>query len=377
MKRGNWLRQGGFLYLTTGANGSGKTLFTLRDVRELQLQTSRPVFYCGFTAKQPLQDFGWKECDPTKWQDLPDGSIVLLDEAQNYMPLRGQGPPPDWIGAIAEKHRKRGFDFFMITQHPMNIDAFVRRLIGSPGWHRHMKASFLGDSSNEIKWTAVNPQCERPNSGNTADVVSRPFDKEVYSWYESASMHTARKGIPRKVWLAIAALPVAVAMIAYVVYGLVKQAKGDAPATAPTAAASAPAAGAAPAPRNVAKDKQAALTTEEYLAARQPRIQGFQHTAPAFDAITAPVEAPYPAACIDGTRPGTKTRSCECYTQQGTRLSVPLATCESIVRNGFFIEWRQEQTRAVSPMAPLAAQPVQPQPAGPVVVGGQPAVGRT
>ena len=51
-------RQRGYLYLSTGANGTGKTLFTLADVRALQLATNRPVFYKGFTAKQPLVDFG-------------------------------------------------------------------------------------------------------------------------------------------------------------------------------------------------------------------------------------------------------------------------------------------------------------------------------
>ena len=33
-------------YLVTGGVGTGKTLFTLKWVRELQLETGRPVCYC-------------------------------------------------------------------------------------------------------------------------------------------------------------------------------------------------------------------------------------------------------------------------------------------------------------------------------------------
>lgn len=79
------------------------------------------------------------------------------------------------------------------------------------------------------------------------------------------------------------------------------------------------------------------VTTAEYLDARKPRIPDFPHTAPAYDAVTVPVVAPYPAACIQmGQR-------CECYSQQATRLMVSLDTCQRTVRNGYFVDWQQPQ----------------------------------
>jgi len=52
------------IYLTTGGNGAGKTLFTLYDVRKQQLAENRPVYYCGFTAGEQLIDWGWQEFNP-------------------------------------------------------------------------------------------------------------------------------------------------------------------------------------------------------------------------------------------------------------------------------------------------------------------------
>lgn len=123
------------LYLSSGANGAGKTLFTLKDVRDLQVKTGRPVAHNG--RFELVAEFGWKQIDAKEWQQEPDGTIFLFDECHNDFPVRGTGSAvPDYVKMLAE-HRRRGFDFFLITQHPMNVDAFVRRLIGPPGWHRH------------------------------------------------------------------------------------------------------------------------------------------------------------------------------------------------------------------------------------------------
>lgn len=332
--------QRGFLYLTTGANGAGKTLFTLQDVRKLQLETGRPVYYWGFTPKQPIEDFGWLPFEPASWQDLPDGAICIVDECQKVMPLRGTGKPPDWVQAIAEVHRKRGFDFFLITQHPMNFDAFIRRLIASPGWHRHFKASMMGDSSNELRWSAVIDQPQKPNTGDSGDVTSRAFPKEVYTWYESASKHTAKKGIPLKVWGGIAALISAIVMVVWVVINLTgkgsESVKASPAQTSPQAAASVPSGPPGTGERNgVQSARKASLTASEYLAERTPRLKDFPHTAPAYDGATAPSVAPYPAACVH------MGKACKCYTQQATLLQVSGEVCLQIVQQGFFMDWEQ------------------------------------
>jgi zona occludens toxin len=78
------------LYLRTGANGSCKTLFTLWDVRKLQLETNRPVCINGRFKIKPekLAEFGWRVIEFKDWEDQPDGTIFLIDECHNDMPLR-------------------------------------------------------------------------------------------------------------------------------------------------------------------------------------------------------------------------------------------------------------------------------------------------
>jgi zona occludens toxin len=74
------------------------------------------------------------------------------------------------------------------------------------------------------------------------------------------------------------------------------------------------------------------LTKAEYLLANEPRIAGLAYTAPIYDKVTEPEEAPVPVACIESASKG-----CKCYSQQATLLSMPQDLCRQIVRNGFFL----------------------------------------
>lgn len=358
----NRFNQRGYLYLSTGANGAGKTLFTIFDVRQLQLQTSRPVYFWGFTAKQPLLDFGWIEHDMRDWMSLPDGSICIWDECQNEITGLTAEKAQEFEKKILSEHRKRGFDFYFCTPHPMNMGAFVRRTIASPGWHRHFKASTIALNSNELKWTSTNTQPEKPNSGASGTVTSRTHPKEVYEWYSSTVGDTAVRKIPKRVWLAILAVIVAIGMIVGAVLwakhlyadwstpALVKEAvKPGATALTPATAATAP-----------AQDKNRTLTAAEYAASYQPRIDGMAYSAPRYDAVMSVKQAPKPAACVDGVKRGTKARVCQCWSQQATLLQMPLQVCQQIAAGGYFddsMEPQQQQSRT----APTAAAPASPQ----------------
>ena len=318
------------LYLITGANGAGKTLNTLKWVRELQLKENRPVCHNGrFEPVEGGELSTWKKIEMDKWQDEPDGTIFLVDECHNDFPVRpASSTPPDYVRMLAE-HRRRGFDFYLVTQHPQNIDSFVRRLVGSPGWHRHLKRTFGADLVSVLEWPAVNPNCEKDGSGKSGTVSMVGFPKEVYAWYKSASLHTARRRIPRSVWvLAVCALLVPVlGFYGYkTVYGNVTK-RADQRAVPVAVASNGQGAGRSSEP----------MTVAEYVEARTPRLPGFPHTSPAYDEVTRPVVAPYPAACIEmGER-------CDCFTQQATLMRVALSTCRQIVAQGFFVDWQQAQ----------------------------------
>lgn len=357
-------KQLGYLYLTTGSNGTGKTLFTLLDVRALQLATNRPVYFKGFTAKQPLLDFGWIEHDLKDWMSLPDGSICVWDECQDEITSLTADKATEYERKILSEHRKRGFDFFFITPHPMNMGAFVRRTISAPGWHRHFKASTIALNSNELKWSAVNTQPEKNNSGSSGTVTSRTHPKEVYEWYESTVGDTASRSIPKRVWVAIGALIVAAAMIYGAVWWFKKSFNlDDSAKDKPKATATAPAAAA---PAKSSADEKRPMTAVEYAASFTPRIAGLEFTAPRYDAFNVPKTAPRPAACLDGTKRGAKRRTCECWSQQATILQVPEQLCRQIAAGGYFDDTRDMQQVSMPAVAAPAAgsalsQPVESQ----------------
>lgn len=323
------------IYLTTGANGAGKTLLTLKDVRAQQLKENRPVYYHGFDMDDAkAAEFGWQKFDPKKWQDLPDGSICIMDECQNEFPLRRSGAEvPDYIQAIAQHRRRRGFDFWMICPHPSLIDVFVRRLIDKPSWHRHLKRAFGADVVSVLRFSSPDMKCEEPGAGARGEVSMVGYPKEVYGWYRSASLHTGKKKIPRAVYVLAASAVCVPAALYFAVTGVYKNATKHAKPAAETVASAPGANGTSSGNPNMRQVAQV-MTADEYIAHRVPRLPDFPHTAPAYDDTTKPTDAPYPAACVQ------MGKTCKCYTQQATLLQVSGAVCLQIVAQGFFMDWK-------------------------------------
>lgn len=100
----------------------------------------------------------------------------------------------------------------------------------------------------------------------------------------------------------------------------------------------------------------AKLTPEQYIEQRSPRLKDFPHTAPAYDEVTKPTVAPYPAACI------TMGKTCKCYTQQATLLQVSGPVCLQIVAQGFFVDWQQQSQQAAQHAPQMLPQQVRMQP---------------
>lgn len=330
------------LHLITGSNGAGKTLFTLDWVRDRAVKENRKVYYNGrFKLKPEIEtEFGWEKFDFKDWQSMPDGAIFLVDECHNDLPNRPTGSKvPDEVRMLAE-HRARGFDFYLITQHPSNIDSFVRKLIGAPGWHRHLKRiAGAAPVVNMMQWDSCNTSCEARGSSRTAHTVRKmKYPTRVYKWYDSTSLNTAQYSIP-KTWIYAGAAIIGCALLLW-------QARDSYMAFFKTeepelAQQQQNAANGLSMPRNQQqqaqpKDKEP-MTRQEYLASYAPRIEGMPFSAPRYDQITQPVTAPRPAACLQmGSR-------CECFTQQGTRLpGVPANLCQHIVRNGYFEDFQSD-----------------------------------
>ena len=312
------------IYLRTGANGSGKTLLTLRDVREKSLLENRPVYHNGrFEVVDGGELSSWHKIETKDWQTVPDGAIFVIDECHNPgdFPVRtARDVLPEYVKMMAE-HRRRGFDFYLITQHPMNIDPFIRRLIGSPGWHQHLKRVSGAPLVSVLEWAAVNDQPQKNGSGASAAVKMVPYPKEVYKWYVSTSLDTAKLKIPFQVKLLVVSL-LLFPVVGYYGYKTMSDRSNLKPGVGSTAGQ--PLAAAASVRENHV------LTAVEYLSSYAPRVAGLAQTAPRYDDLMKPTVAPLPAACVSmGDR-------CTCYTQQATKLQVSKDLCIQIVNNGFF-----------------------------------------
>lgn len=331
-------------FLITGGTGAGKTLFTLKWVRDLQVKTDRPVCYNkSLTLKPAASEFGWKQIDIKDWEKEPDGTIFIVDECHKDFPTRGgAGAPPPHVQNLAEA-RHRGFDFFFVTQHPKNLDVFIRRLIAAPGWHRHIKRRGGAPLSAVLQWDSVYERVEKNDAGEAggAEISNHPYPKHVYDWYESTSMDTAKFTIPKAaIWMAIAC----VAGPALIWGAFRSMSSSPSPQSEQTqqeqkkggdgfdGLKALTGAGQSSGPASEKK----VMTVAEFIDSHKPRLRDFPQTAPRYDAVTQPVVAPYPAACV------SMGQRCDCFTQQGTLLpATSRDVCLQIVKNGYFVDWQQ------------------------------------
>jgi zona occludens toxin len=299
---------------------------SLDAARMLEAQEQGKTYKPWFSGDYPTQAKG-----AVDWWKLPVGAVIFIDECQSLFRPRGSGAiVPEFVARL-EMHRHRGLDIVLVTQHPMLVDQNVRRLVDR---HFHVMRNFgLPKATVHEFPTGVRTNPDQ----NRKDSLRHDFlyPREVYGWYKSSELHTHKIRLPWKL-AAIPLLGLIAAVCFYFAYRVVFVKKLG--AAAPTASASAPAAG-TPGGRPSA----AASAPLSYLDARKPRVPGLAYTAPAYDKVTEPVTAPYPAACV------VIRGHCRCYSQQGTRLDVGNDLCRGIVDGGFFVDW-------ANPGQPVAAQ---------------------
>lgn len=314
------------LTLVTGQPGNFKTAHTLYEVERLRQESGREVYQSGI----PELKLPWHSLeDATAWPDLPDGSIVVIDEAQRVFRVRGQGAAvPPHVSAL-ETHRHRGFDIFLITQHPHLIDTAVRKLAGA---HVHMVRRFGLERSNVYRWEEVaDPSSETDKRLAVHSVWKPPV--QVYGWYKSATVHTVKRNLPvKRLVQAAVAVVVVVGAIAFAAWRILnigdsvevfehqKTAVVDPQERFPGLLATGSAAGLGP----------------WDPALRSPRLDGLLRTAPLYDALQEAKSQPKVAGCMRLDVGGQVT--CRCSTSQGSDAGVAMHTCLQLVKDGWFDE---------------------------------------
>lgn len=343
--------------LQTGLPGACKTQYTLWRVENIRRKTGRPVFYSGIPINAgKLPD--WQEIEADQWHTAPPESIVVIDEAQRLFRPRPNGSTVPAYESALETHRHGGIDLVLITQDPRLVSISVRSLVGR---HMHAVRRWGMELSTIHEW----PEC-RLNVQSRKDSSSHTFrfKREVYGWYKSAEAHTVTRKIPFRVWALLGAVLAIGAATWYVVHFMARKAEeAKVPAVVHAGrAASGPLGAAGPGGFGGSGERPHA-SPAEYVESYRPRVPGLAYTAAAYDEVTKPVRAPYPAACIEsGPR-------CQCYTQQATVLTVPAELCKGIARGGFFVAWDTEGRGVDRRPAEVVQAPVAPAQGLPGAIG--------
>lgn len=344
------------LILVTGAPGSGKTLWTIPEVERLRKESSRPVFY----FRIPELVLPWTELtDPKLWHEAPSGAIIVIDEAHKLFPQRPAGSQAPAHVAPFDEHRHKGHDVFLLTQHPNELDHYVRRRIGR---HVHFERKFGVQRSRKFEWQKLGDP-EDFHSKKEAIGSEFRFPQEVFALYKSADLHTVKPALPWRKLLPIAVWTIiGVCAAVFAIHNFTSGIeKSETLQTTDTAAQATQAA----LPRNPA------LEATTWSARFIERVEGIPYSAPIYDTTFSPVTFPKISGCME-IRVNTRTR-CSCNTQQGTLIhTMTVKQCQFWLKNGWFDPTRSDQDQsggaAASPEGP--PQAAGGQPAGPAAAVG-------
>jgi zona occludens toxin len=339
--------------LLTGLPGNGKTLFALYMIKAKAEKEQREVYYHGINECT----LPWTKFEPKEWMDLPHGSMIVIDESQDTFPRQANGAKlPDYYSELA-KHRHKGFDIFLITQHPTLLDNFVRQLVGQ---HFHSIRKFGLERATIYEWSAANPTPQNASSHKNAVTLKWAYPKEVYTYYKSAEVHTVKKRVPMKLILA-ALFVLAVPCIGYFALDSFQSRGKPLPVAGVPAKGSVGAAGSGSVPGSpVAIEKvfDPVADAKKFIAMNTPRVEGLPQTAPKFDELTKPSRVPVPAACI------ASASTCRCFSQQGTAMEVPAGLCKEFAKNGYFQEFDADRDRMAQNQTARSVQVLEHSPVG-------------
>ena len=328
------------IYLITGVPGSGKTLFTIAHLIErVKTEQDRPVYYHGIPE---LSDsLGWQPLDnPEEWNACPEGSIIVVDEAWQHWPQRMAGKIiPQHVEDLAI-HRHKGYDLYIITQRPGQVDKFLRTLVGE---HWQVERLMGTERAVIFRW----PRCvDDPHDGRIkleSDKELQSFPKHVYSLYKSADKHTHKRRLPKKLifiglfilllfalggFQAYKALSAFTAVADYSGSLDLQQVPGQ-PVQPGQPLPGQPLPG-QPLPGQPLPGQPLPSDLEMWLEYHRPRLAGIPWTAPIYDDLREPVDYPR-LNCV------SSADDCRCWTQQATYLAaVPSDVCARVVAYGQF-----------------------------------------
>lgn len=361
------------LFLRTGLPGAGKTLNAIREIDiehqadpdnpEVRLHKDpdspdlppRTIYYYGIPElKVERLKSKWVEFDtPEKWFDLPDGSVIVIDEAQRVFGNDGTRARPEKVTRF-ETHRHQGLDIHLITQHPSLLSSPVRKLVGKHINFIRPYGREKGIFRHEYEFCIDSP--EKRVNFKQAQEEKVSLDPAYFGTYKSSTVHTHKPVTPsylKKLPLIIGLTLLPIALLVALGYWLISSNKDEMAelrsksTTASGSGAVAPGA----APGAMVSTAPAQPKADKYVDQRTPRVADVAASAPVYDDLTKPRSFPKPICAatsdpnlvIKAQNRGLPTGwvrgveySCQCYTQQVTKLRTTFDFCMDVVNNGFF-----------------------------------------
>lgn len=326
------------IILITGVPGSGKTLYAVGELLGRKF-ADRPLFVNGvpdlLLPHTPITDADVENIHIGGMPDAETGkptvelvnAVIVVDEIQRLArPRAASLPAPAWIKWL-EVHRHSGCDLVFITQHPNQIDAHIRRLVGR---HIHVRRTWGLNSAVVYEWDSCNNNLAFKNA--TSKLWRYP--KNIFTMYKSSEKHTKAGGrVPLIVWVMLATV-LAFPFVGWNTLSRLLTRFSD--STTPTVTVSGAKLTQAGPGAKTDTGKAGPITRQQYIDQFEPRIEGVMHSAPAYDEFTKPKQVPLPAACIESKRASWVRMNggpCGCYTQTGQRYETSQTMCARYVRN--------------------------------------------
>ncbi|WP_101927663.1 MULTISPECIES: zonular occludens toxin domain-containing protein [Luteimonas] len=364
--------------LITGVPGSGKTLRAVWYAKQA-VDAGETVFQCNVNgmAVEGVIEFP----DPTKWEDLPAGAVLIVDECQRFF-RAGMGAGKSLPSYIAQMEtiRHMGIRLILLTQHPALIHGNIRALVGM---HEHIVREDGKQSVTVYTRSRVIDNVRSDRALATEDHHTWAYPKEVFELYKSAEVHTVKRVFKAKykraIILAAIALLIFGAVALFVYRDIASKKEAGATASGGALAATQPpsaTAGSGPADSKVEPRWE---TATDYAIDHLPRFGTMPWTAPIFDqrAVTADPQL-YCLSSSGGLNAlgDYKEPSCSCMTEQGTRWDISDAECRTVALHGApYNPYRQQQQQQPQQPQQAPTQPAGAQPA--TVVGVGPSYGAT
>ncbi|MDG2518404.1 zonular occludens toxin domain-containing protein [Lysobacter soli] len=319
------------IYWYTGQPGHGKTLHAIDHA--LKFRDEGRLVFVGNVRGFKHDTARCLPITPEQFRDwmnfLPDGAVCFIDEAyeSEMLPKRPPGSKvPDHVRELA-KHRHRGLDFIFVSQSPAKqVDEFVHDLIER---HIHVRRRF----GLPFAHLRIFDRFERnPEKASPLILKRVKLPKRPMGLYESTVMDTVEKKIP---WYYIAlaiGLP-ATAYGAWHQFGAVEDSLAGKSSHAAMVATKDGAANGASATVAATDIPPPAAPSREsdYVAWLTPRIPGQPWTAPAYDKLNVPMQAPR-VFCMASGHDGHD--GCTCLSEQGTRHVIEQNRCRMIALDG-------------------------------------------